>query len=38
VTLDYRDILSEIVQNRLNNTNLGFVFPAWTPTMRGVTR
>jgi uncharacterized protein (DUF1501 family) len=38
VTIDYRDILSEIVQNRLGNTNLGFIFPSWTPTMLGVTR
>jgi uncharacterized protein (DUF1501 family) len=38
VTLDYRDILSEVVQNRLGNNNLGFVFPSWTPTMLGVTR
>ena len=38
VTIDYRDILAEIVQNRLGNANLGVVFPSWTPTMRGVTR
>jgi uncharacterized protein (DUF1501 family) len=38
VTVDYRDILAEIVQNRLANPNLGFVFPDWTPTMLGVTR
>ena len=38
VTVDYRDILSEIVQNRLANTNLGFVFPGWTPSFLGVTR
>ncbi len=38
VTIDYRDILSEIVQNRLGNTALDFVFPTWAPTMRGVTR
>ena len=38
VTVDYRDILSEIVQNRLGNPNLDFVFPTWTPTMLGVTR
>ena len=38
VTLDYRDILSEIVQNRLGNSNLGVVFPQWTPSMLGVTR
>jgi uncharacterized protein (DUF1501 family) len=38
VTVDYRDILSEIVQNRLGNSNLGFVFPSWTPTPLGVTR
>jgi uncharacterized protein (DUF1501 family) len=38
VTLDYRDVLAEIVQNRLGNSNLSFVFPGWTPTFRGVTR
>jgi uncharacterized protein (DUF1501 family) len=38
VTVDYRDILSEIVQNRLGNPNLGIVFPSWAPTMLGVTR
>jgi len=38
VTVDYRDILAEIVQNRLANPNLGFVFPDWAPTMLGVTR
>jgi len=38
VTVDYRDILAEIVQRRLGNPNLNFVFPSWTPTMLGVTR
>ena len=38
VTIDYRDILAEIVQNRLGNDNLSVVFPGWTPTFRGVTR
>jgi uncharacterized protein (DUF1501 family) len=38
VTLDYKDILSEIVQRRLGNPNLDVVFPTWTPTMLGVTR
>jgi uncharacterized protein (DUF1501 family) len=38
VTVDYRDILSEIVQNRLGNPNLDLVFPSWTPTPLGVTR
>jgi uncharacterized protein (DUF1501 family) len=38
VTIDYRDVLAEIVKNRLGNTNLDFIFPAWVPTMRGVTR
>jgi uncharacterized protein (DUF1501 family) len=38
VTLDYRDVLAEIVQNRLENRNLGYVFPGWTPTFRGVTK
>jgi hypothetical protein len=38
VTVDCRDILSEIVQNRLANPNLDFIFPTWKPTMLGVTR
>lgn len=38
VTLDYRDVLSEIVQNRLGNTNLSYIFPGWSPNFRGVTR
>jgi uncharacterized protein (DUF1501 family) len=38
VTVDYRDILSEIVQNRLANPNLDVVFPTWKATMLGVTR
>jgi uncharacterized protein (DUF1501 family) len=38
VTLDHRDILAEIVSNRLGNPNLSVVFPDFAPTMRGVTR
>jgi uncharacterized protein (DUF1501 family) len=38
VTLDHRDILAEIVRNRLGNTNLSAIFPDYVPTMRGVTR
>ena len=39
VTVDYRDILAEIVSQRLENgQNLAQVFPGWTPTFRGVTR
>jgi uncharacterized protein (DUF1501 family) len=39
VTIDYRDILAEIVANRLENSaNVGAVFPGWTATYRGVTR
>ncbi len=37
VTIDYRDILAEIVQARLGNLNLASVFPGYTPTFRGVT-
>jgi uncharacterized protein (DUF1501 family) len=36
VTIDYRDVLAEIVQSRLGNSNLSTVFPNYTPTMRGV--
>jgi uncharacterized protein (DUF1501 family) len=38
VTIDYRDILAEIVLNRLGNTNMGLIFPGYTPVMRGVTK
>ena len=37
VTIDHRDILAEVVQNRLGNTSLDVVFPGYTPVMRGVT-
>lgn len=36
VTIDYRDILSEIIQSRLGNANLDVIFPSFTPTTRGV--
>jgi uncharacterized protein (DUF1501 family) len=35
VTIDYRDILSEIVSRRLGNTQLDVVFPGYAPTFRG---
>lgn len=38
VTLDHRDILAEIVQNRLGNSNLSVVFPDYTPRFRNVTK
>ncbi len=37
VTIDYRDIVAEIVQNRLGNANLAAVFPNFIPTFRGIT-
>jgi len=36
VTIDYRDILAEVVQRRLKNSNLSTVFPNYTATFRGV--
>jgi uncharacterized protein (DUF1501 family) len=38
VTLDYRDVLAEIVQNRLGNNQIAQVFPGWNATFRGVTK
>lgn len=38
VTIDHRDVLSEIVKNRLGNPNTSFVFPGFTATTRGVTK
>ncbi|MGE3106799.1 MAG: DUF1501 domain-containing protein [Phycisphaerales bacterium] len=32
VTIDYRSILAEIVQQRLGNPNLDFIFPGFTPS------
>ena len=36
VTIDFRDILAEIVQDRLENTSLATVFPGYTPTFRNI--
>ncbi len=36
VTTDFRDILAEIVQDRLENSNLSTVFPGYTPTFRNI--
>jgi uncharacterized protein (DUF1501 family) len=38
VTIDTRDVLAEVVQNRLNNRNLAAIFPDYTPRFRGVTK
>jgi uncharacterized protein (DUF1501 family) len=35
VTIDYRDILAEVVSRRLGNAQLDVVFPGYTPTFRG---
>jgi len=38
ITIDYRDILAELVSKRLdNNSNLATIFPDYKPTFRGVT-
>lgn len=36
VTTDFRDVLAEVVKNRLGNPQLGYVFPDHTPVMRGL--
>ena len=38
ITIDYRDILAEIVSQRLDNTALDYVFPGYTPSFRGAVR
>jgi uncharacterized protein (DUF1501 family) len=35
VTIDYRDILAEVVSRRLGNTRLDLVFPDYSPIFRG---
>jgi uncharacterized protein (DUF1501 family) len=37
VTIDYRDVLAEVIQKRLHNPNVGDIFPGYQPKMRGVT-
>jgi uncharacterized protein (DUF1501 family) len=37
VTRDYRDVLAEILVDRMGATNLGAIFPGFTPTPVGVT-
>jgi uncharacterized protein (DUF1501 family) len=36
VTVDYRDVLAEVVAKRLNNAAVGEVFPEFTITERGI--
>jgi uncharacterized protein (DUF1501 family) len=36
VTTDYRDILAEILVNRIHNPALEQVFPGYTPTLPGL--
>ncbi len=36
MTIDYRNILAEIVQRRLANPNLDLVFPTHIPSFHGV--
>jgi uncharacterized protein (DUF1501 family) len=38
VTIDHRDVLAEIVQRRLGNTNIDYVFPGFTPSALNVVR
>lgn len=36
ITTDYRDVLAEVVRHRLQNDDLGFVFPNYTPNTLGI--
>jgi uncharacterized protein (DUF1501 family) len=38
ITIDYRDVLSEVLAKRLNNPQPELVFPDFSPTMRGILR
>ncbi len=38
VTLDHRDVLAEIVRNRLANPNVNVIFPDYSPRNWGVTK
>ncbi len=36
VTIDYRDVLAEIIEHRLGNSNIASIFPGYQPVNRGV--
>jgi len=38
VTTDYRDVLSEVLQKRLNNPATDQIFPNYTPIIRNLLR
>jgi uncharacterized protein (DUF1501 family) len=38
VTIDHRDILVDIVKNRLQNPNIATIFPDYTPQNRNITK
>ena len=37
VTIDYRDVVSEVLERRLGNNDLATVFPNYTPSFPGIT-
>jgi len=37
VTIDYRDIVAEVLTDRMGSTSLATVFPNYAPTFRGIT-
>ena len=38
VTIDYRDVLAEILTKRVNNSAIDQIFPGYTPNLRGLIR
>jgi hypothetical protein len=36
VTTDYRDVIAEILEKRLGNTDLDEVFPGYSPSFLGI--
>jgi uncharacterized protein (DUF1501 family) len=36
VTTDYRDVLGEVITKRLNNPEVGEIFPGYDPKSRGI--
>lgn len=37
VTIDFRDVLAEVLMNRVQTPDIGSVFPNYSPTFHGVT-
>lgn len=38
ITIDHRDVIAEVIKNRLGNDDLSYIFPGYSPVFQGVTK